>query len=100
VVVLKEECLVQEKQFLDKILASIQGKENITPESIQHSFYYLPVWLCLHYVVVPTLHGCAHNVQAGPTVSCCVHLLTAWQKNLGCAIFSGEIHAQVQRELQ
>lgn len=77
VVVLKEECLAQEKWFSDKIPASIEVNENITTESIQHSIYYLP-----------TLHGCAHTLQPGPTIVHCIHLLIECQTNLGlCHLF-------------
>ena len=94
VAVLKEECLIQEKRFLDKILTSVEVNENITTESTQHSIYYLPVWLCQCYIVVPTL--CSLDPLLCTVSICSLH----GKEILGCAIYFGEIHAQGQRELQ
>lgn len=79
---------------MDKILASLEVNENITTESIQHSIYYPPIWLCLRYMVVPTL--CSLNLLLH-TVSICS---LRGKEILGRAIYFGEIHAQGQRELQ
>lgn len=94
VVVLKEESRVQEKQFLDKFMASVEVNENITTESIQHSIYYLPVWLCLRCMVVPTLCSLDPLLCVESICSLC------GKEILGCAIYFEEIHAQGQRELQ